>query len=89
MLIPKIEAITALLRKQEGQAYQLISEAGEYGISLGRLSLIMFGDRLGLDPSKINCTRVCVCKVRKKLKAIGISIPRANTSGRYRVEVAA
>lgn len=89
MLIPKIEAVTAILRKQEVQAYHLISDAGQDGILLPDLSVAIFGTRVGLEPSKINGTCVCVCRLRQKLKAIGISIPFAKISGRYRVEVSA
>lgn len=80
---------TPSLRKQEAQAYRLISEAGQDGILLYELSSMIFGPRIGLHPSKIHGVRVCVCGLRKKLKASGISIPFAKISGRYRVEGAA
>lgn len=86
--IPKIEAVTAVLRKQEAQAYRLISEAGQDGILLSDLSIAIFGSRLGNEPSKINGTCVCVCRLRKSLATSGMSISFAQTSQRYRVEVA-
>lgn len=80
---------TPSLRKQEAQAYRLISEAGQDGILISDLSIAIFGSLIGNEPSKINGTCVCVCRLRKNLAASGVSISFAQTSQRYRVEGAA